>query len=208
MEALLKKGLIKPLVWNETTGNLLEGHQRLAILDALEKDDDWTMTVSVVHLSEKDEREANVAMNNTTAMGYYDADLLKNLLEEGASATAMGFDKMDLEVVYSDSDFVSGLFADDRAPAPVKAAVEQLSEIDKLRRNKEARERRNKYEKNRDVGDDRDPEFFAVVVFENRAQREAFMHHVGVEPTMRYVDGYRVASHLGLELPKASDSSA
>ena len=36
-EKIKKVGLVETLVWNKQTGNLVSGHQRLSILDELEK---------------------------------------------------------------------------------------------------------------------------------------------------------------------------
>jgi ParB-like chromosome segregation protein Spo0J len=55
-------GTVLPLVWNEQTGNLVGGHQRIKdyMKDGLTK-----VEVSVVNLSEEDEKALNVALNNS-----------------------------------------------------------------------------------------------------------------------------------------------
>ena len=50
-------GLLETLVWNERTGNLISGHQRLSILDKIEKGTDYYLDVAVVDLDEVSEKE-------------------------------------------------------------------------------------------------------------------------------------------------------
>lgn len=54
---LKRVGLIQPIVWNENTGNIVSGHQRIAILDDLMGTSDYEIDVTCVSLDEKTERE-------------------------------------------------------------------------------------------------------------------------------------------------------
>jgi DNA modification methylase len=89
-------GLVEPLVWNERSGNLVGGHQRLKILkDKKAKE----VEVSVVDLDANDEAALNVALNKIE--GGWDMKLLADLLSEldanGYDATLTGFDIQELE---------------------------------------------------------------------------------------------------------------
>jgi hypothetical protein len=75
-------GLIEPLVWNEKTGNLVSGHQRLKIIDAKNGNPDYELDVAVVGLDGKDEARANIAMNNRALQGDFDFPKLRNIAEE------------------------------------------------------------------------------------------------------------------------------
>lgn len=78
----LKKSLVEfdyvdPVVWNERSGNIVGGHQRLKIMR------DMGMTeidVSVVDLDDASEKALNLALNKTG--GDWDLPKLKDLLEE------------------------------------------------------------------------------------------------------------------------------
>jgi len=70
-------GFVEPLVWNERTGNLVGGHQRLKILLAQGVRD---VQVSVVNLDYQRERSLNIALNKIS--GDWDNEKLKDLLEE------------------------------------------------------------------------------------------------------------------------------
>ena len=61
LKANLKRiGLAGGIVWNETTGNLVSGHQRLSILDEIQryntdtKENDYPIRVEVLRLTEKE----------------------------------------------------------------------------------------------------------------------------------------------------------
>jgi len=88
--------LVEPLVWNERSGNLVGGHQRLKILRAR---GDADVDVSVVDLDPNDEAALNVALNKIS--GEWDIPKLSDLLSEldanGFDATLTGFDLKELE---------------------------------------------------------------------------------------------------------------
>ena len=63
-KAIQTHGLVSALTWNKRTGNLVGGHQRLQQLDALEKSDDYELTVCVVDVDEREEAALNVELNN------------------------------------------------------------------------------------------------------------------------------------------------
>lgn len=76
-------GLVQPIIWNERTGNVVGGHQRLAVLvDAGEKDTD----VVVIDLPLSEEKALNVALNSPEIAGDF-TPALDDLLAEIAEAT-------------------------------------------------------------------------------------------------------------------------
>lgn len=88
------------LTWNEATGNLVSGHQRLAAIDVLEKktQGDYYLTVSVCNLSDKEEKEQNIFFNSTTVQGEFDFDMLTDMLKD-IDAFAAGFNQDDLNIL-------------------------------------------------------------------------------------------------------------
>lgn len=82
-----KYGCVEPIIWNEKTGNVIGGHQRLKVLaatGAVEVD------VSVVQLSLEDEKALNLALNKIS--GQWDNEkahinqFRKDLIEQRLSA--------------------------------------------------------------------------------------------------------------------------
>lgn len=67
-------GEVAPIVWNQRTGRIVGGHQRLAVYKHLGRQ---TATVSVVDLDEKEEKLLNVALNKIK--GQWDYSKLEQL---------------------------------------------------------------------------------------------------------------------------------
>lgn len=70
-------GYIEPIIWNERTGHVIGGHQRLKILIAKGYSE---IEVSRIDVPEEDERVLNVALNKIT--GRWDMDKLEDLLRD------------------------------------------------------------------------------------------------------------------------------
>jgi len=195
-ENIKKKGLLDSLVWNKRTGNLVSGHQRLSILDmrAAEKGlENYLLDVAVVDLTEKEEKEQNIFFNNPSTQGTYDVDGLGQMLGSGdVDYKKAGFDDMDLQLMFEDTEYAVTMFDTDEAPKSVQDDLEQLEEIQRMKR-----ERKEHRERDQDAND---PEFYAVVVFPDRAAQGQFMERVGGDRNARYVDGVRL--HTALEVSK------
>lgn len=91
-------GTVQPIVWNEQTGHIVAGHQRLEILktQGLEEID-----VVVVSLPLEKEKLLNVALNNQQIASDWDPEKLTDLIVEldqanGIDVTLTGFDREDI----------------------------------------------------------------------------------------------------------------
>lgn len=115
-------GLLGGVVWNMRTGNLVSGHQKVSIMDSVNRynpetgDNDYEFRVEVVDFDEKTEKEQNLFMNNKAVQGTYDDDMLRSLLSEIDYVNA-GFEDMDLQLLglgdYGDFDNMDFGFGDD-----------------------------------------------------------------------------------------------
>ncbi len=90
--------LVQPLVWNETTGHIVGGHQRLSIL---KQEGYENVPVVVVAISLQREKALNVALNNEQVGGSWEMDKLQDLLRDlielpDIDETLTGFDQKDL----------------------------------------------------------------------------------------------------------------
>lgn len=166
---LKKFGLVQPLVWNETTGTLVSGHQRLSILDETYKypNNDYTLTVSVVHLSEKDEKILNVQLNNQSMMGEFDYDALRDMQFEAPDLDQLGFSDSDLDLVFGENGGEIGQLVSDSEEA--EQAKDKLDEI---------KNERQQMNKQKDA--ENSASFYFIVVCEDEAQRTALMKKMGV----------------------------
>ncbi len=93
-----ERGLMGGIVWNKLTGNLVSGHQRLKVLDQLEKSKDYEIRVEMCELDHKQEKEQNIFMNSTTVQGEFDYDILKDLIIDIDTELA-GLDDYDLNMI-------------------------------------------------------------------------------------------------------------
>lgn len=104
-------GYIEPIIWNERSGNVVGGHQRLKVL--LEKGVE-DIEVVVVDLDDKDEKILNVLLNKVK--GRWDigklADLLQQLDEAGAMELT-GFEDWELQSLLMQYDHIKDLMEED-----------------------------------------------------------------------------------------------
>ena len=54
----VKEGLADAIVWNKRTGNVVGGHQRLSVLDELERNKNYEMDVLAIDVDESTEKKA------------------------------------------------------------------------------------------------------------------------------------------------------
>mgnify|MGYP001562235610 FL=1 len=79
--SLTEFDLVEPLVWNQRSGNLVGGHQRLFMLDE-RNGMDYEVECSVVDLSPAKEKALNIALNNQLMAGEWDFPKLNDLIVE------------------------------------------------------------------------------------------------------------------------------
>ena len=102
-------GVMGGIVWNELTHNLVGGHQKLNILDELHKYDaetqknDYILRVEKVKLSSREEIEQNIFLNNKSAQGEFDQDLLDDLLPD-IDLKFAGLEDLNLDVDFGEPE--------------------------------------------------------------------------------------------------------
>lgn len=100
-------GLVQPIVWNERSGCVVGGHQRIKVLaDLGRRSLKVGSEVFIVDLEETEEKRLNLALNNAT--GQWDEERLAHLLteifpqdHEADSLLATGFSPEDLQAAYN-----------------------------------------------------------------------------------------------------------
>jgi hypothetical protein len=133
-------GLIEPLVWNRTTGNLVSGHQRLKILMAR---GEVEVDVSAVELPLAEEQALNLVMNKVG--GRWDDKKLVDLLDSLNGVVDLnitGFSTDDLEKLTASTalftpaglaDFTAGGVTDRSVASAQKAHDERF--VDPMKRS-------------------------------------------------------------------------
>lgn len=91
-------GMLDPIVWNQRTGTVIGGHQRLSVLEDLGY---TSAPCFIVDLSPEQEKQANVRLNSIA--GEWDYDMLADLLSGFSSdeITAADLDAKDLQELYA-----------------------------------------------------------------------------------------------------------
>lgn len=170
-----RHGLVAPITWNRTTGNIVGGHQRLSQLDALAETDNYQLDVAVIEVSEIREKELNLLLNNYEAQGDFDLEGLQTILRTtGLDLDGTGFDHSDIFKLFGDSMLVE---RDD-------AALDQFAQ--KVRDMRKVYNGISSGQNNRNSDD-----FYMVVVFRDAAHRDAFIARFKLEDN-RYQSGEEI----------------
>lgn len=171
--ALKENGLVSALTWNKRTGNLVGGHQRLEQLDALEKSDDYDLTVCVIDVDEKQEAKLNVQLNNPSMQGEWDVGKLFEMTEEfDLSMADMGFSEVEASLLFDGDERFTELFE----------TPEATGEKDKLRDIKSARVNMVK-----DYHEEGRTDYMVMVVFKDAKERADFMRRIHVPNYEEYI---------------------
>jgi hypothetical protein len=180
-------GLLQPLIVNERTGYLLGGHQRLSVLDGLEKykngSNDYEIEVAVVDLNEKQELEILVFLNNPGAQGGWELEMLAEInLDAGIGFGDMGFDKMDIDLMFDGDARFNEIFPD---PIEVKETKNTLEEI-----------RSARHEGMQRMEDRQGAQFYCVVVCRDEQEKKDLLKKMNVADYETYVSSETVFAAL------------
>lgn len=173
--SLRKHGLVEPLVWNRRTGTLVGGHQRLSILDALEKGEDYELTVSVVDVDEKEEARLNVQLNNPSMQGDWDAEALAKLsvdLELDLEKD-FGFTDLDVAMLFEGDDRFSVLFQDNTDVTATKGILGDI--------------KKDREEMSKKLQGEQSADFYFTVVCESQEDKNALLREMGISVAEQFV---------------------
>lgn len=175
-----KHGLLEGIVWNIRSGNIVGGHQRISIIDDLHGTDNYLLDVCQVDLDSKQEKEANIALNNPMAQGEFLMEKLEAVYKSekgGLDIEATGFNTADIYNIFGGDPL-----------------IDQPEELEKLaesyRKMREDHERVMKSLESRD-----DPDFYAVLVFKTNLHRQVFMNLLGLVDD-RIADGRTIFEQI------------
>lgn len=172
-------GLLDTIVVNKNTMNIVSGHQRISILDSLERKKDYNLTVAMVDLSEKEEKEQNIFFNNTKVQGEFDTDILASMLSD-IDFECAGLDINDVGILGVEVDLPS---------------IEEPSEADKevMKLNNEIydnkREMRKAVMSHSQTKNEELVDTFVVLTFSNQSNKEVFLQRFGFRPQEKYING-------------------
>ena len=224
LKANLKRvGILGGIVWNEETGNLVSGHQRVSVIDEVNKynsdtnENDYLIRVEVVLMDEKTEKEQNVFMNNRNVQGDFDTDMLKGLLD-GIDYNLAGLDDFDLSMMgigdidlNINDDIWNKEDVLDDSLAVVDNLTKEGTENRNIDRSKDFYEdskenqiaRHNEIQKIKDrinnqnsIEKDNGMLSYVVLSFNTPTERANFMEAFGYAFDERYIDGNEFMSRI------------
>lgn len=181
-------GLVETLVWNKRTGNLVGGHQRLSLIDETEGDDQFSLDVSAIDVPERQEKAINILLNNFTAQGEFDQDMLASLLNSGdVTLDEIGFTRFELDGIAPGVEF--HLPEDNQETAAIVADAQHTKEkLDKLKEHRKTEQAKGNARN--------DVEISTVLVFNTRDNAQRFASLLGLDPESKLLDGEEVLAIL------------
>lgn len=171
-------GLLQPLIVNDRTGYLLGGHQRLSSLDSLERykdgKNDYQIDVAVVDLDEQAELSMLVFLNNPGAQGGWELDVLAEInLEAGVGFNDMGFDKLDIDLLFDGDSRFNEIFQD---PIEVNETKASLDEIKAVRK-----------ENMQDLQERQKAGFYCVIVCRDNQEKKDLLKRMNIPDYETYI---------------------
>ena len=205
-KVLRTQGLVQPIVWNRRSQNVVGGHQRLDCIDQIEGQPNYLLDVAVVDLDPAKEREVNLMLNNSSLTGDWDFAKLAEMSKfEGFEFDAAGFDKVTVEGMFAGTEFGETMFSPEAQAPEVTDAMGALAEIADSKPKSDPKARRAEMKAEHKVNENADLETYVVVVCKSREECEAIAKFFDSKPGDKYIDGQRVFSKCGIDVPKLTE---
>lgn len=195
---LKQNGIIGGMVWNEQTGNLVSGHQKLSIADEINnynpdtKENDYQIKVEVVNVDLKTEKELNIFFNSTTVQGEWDNDILAQLIPEIDIKNA-GLDEIDISILMADVP-VFDVAQFNTAVKKDFEDLERLTDEDREARKQEIKEA--KQETKDKMVDEVEGEPYLTLAFQSYDNKVAFMEIMKKDIDLKMIKGEWVTERL------------
>jgi hypothetical protein len=188
-KSLKKSGLVQPVIVNRRNSKLVGGHQRLSIMDDLEGTQEYSLDVAVIDVSDKEERELNIFLNNPAAQGQFDLERLQEVIQwPDLDLDAIGFDATDLQLIMPELEITeSGVYTE---PDPAQPAIDTIKDIKKRRKDYAQQELA------RDGAD-----FYISLVAADADFLQRFMAAAKIPLNDRFVDLRKFCDNIGFEVP-------
>lgn len=227
--SIKRYGVVDGIVINRQTGNtIVGGHQKVAILDELQKYDeetkanDYELSVSIVDLDPKTEKELNITLNNPNVGGTWDGEKLRMLIPDidfkEAGLTEADLTLIGVDYIYKTEEEVN--IASDIEDAMFEASQEHVEELERRREQrqaiKEAQEVATQNQRSQAEVDERrahmidvkedvrnkagvkaaEMDAYVVLSFDNLDNKHKFLEAFGFSTDIRFIKGEDFANRL------------
>ena len=169
------------IVWNESTGNLIDGHKRIQALDAINKYDgtpktNYEVKVESINLDEKTEKEQNIFQ--TKSRTDLDDEAMRILIKDIDYKNA-GLDEFDLNYYGVDIPEIQNT-----------NVVEELEQLYKpVEQRKEEVKEVKKQIKEAQIEKAKDATSYITLSFDNHKNKEAFCQRFDIMDGINIVKG-------------------
>ncbi len=199
---LQKVGYLGGIVWNETTGNIIDGHRRIYAMDDYygydgTKDTDYEIKVEVVSLDEKTEKEqlTYMAVGGTKAdidliaeyigdIDYSDIGLPDDVISDILSMTQDGIEVTTEILDFDDTGSIQNVQKSEENPTATPATTYE----DKKEHMKQVK----KQVKETAVQEQLDDEAYIILSFSSYRNKTDFCQMISIAPESRYAKGEEV----------------
>ena len=190
-----KFGMVGGIVVNRRTGNtLVSGHQRLSVMDELQrynpetKESDYTIRVDLIDVEEKEEKELLILLNNQSAQGEWNYDTLREIIPDIDYKDA-GLTEEDLDIIGVDYNFqteeenaITGELDNLMAPAREERQAEVAEKVAHMKQVKEeVKQAAAKAAANMDA--------YLMLSFDNWDAKAEFCEKFGFSPEDKFLKG-------------------
>ena len=191
-----KFGLVGGIVVNKRTGlTVVSGHQRLTVMDELQKfpENDYRIRVDVIDVDEKQEKELNILMNNPNAQGAWDYDALARLVPDidyqdaGLTAADLNMIGCDFLLQTEEENSIANALEDIMAPVTeqkeAEKAAKQMERAEKVAHMKEVKQQ----VKNAAQKQAQDMDAYLMLSFDTFEAKAAFCERFGYDPYSKFM---------------------
>ncbi len=183
-----KFGLVGGIVVNKRTGlTVVSGHQRLTVMDELQKfpENDYRIRVDVIDVDEKQEKELNILMNNPNAQGAWDYDALARLVPDidyqdaGLTAADLNMIGCDFLLQTKEENSIANALEDMMAPVAEQKEAEKVAHMKEVKQQvKDAVQKQAQ-----------DMDAYLMLSFDTFEAKAAFCERFGYDPYSKFIKG-------------------
>ena len=185
-----KYGLLGGVIVNRKGMTIVSGHQRVAVMDDLNKypETDYTLRVDMIDVDDKAEKELNVLLNNPNAQGSWDFDLLREIIPDidyksaGLTAEDLNIIGVDYLLKTDEEDAIADALNDITAPTDALKDAQRQSKIAHAKQVK-AQVRADAEEKAENL------DAYVMVSFDTFKAKSAFMQRFGLGEYDKFIKG-------------------
>ena len=212
LKRIIKKyGLVGGIVVNKQTGfTVVSGHQRISVMDELQKYDsktkakDYKLRVDVIDVDPKTEKELNIAMNNPNAQGEWDRDKLAEIIP-GIDYKDCGLTEADLSLIGLDymfqtkeeeglADSLTNMMGEVEQEHKKDLESKQAERAEKVAHMKEVKQQVKELAQ-KNAGD---MDAYVMLSFDNMKNKTTFLRRFGFPEDSKYIKGEDMDSRCEL----------